>query len=229
VTALLTLVRTYERTFQVSASPERVWRALTDPAELAVWHGRAERFEAVVGGRIRFADPGYEPVEGVVEEVVPAERIRWRTSADAVVITETLEADGRGTRITIVEERAMQPSDHEREASRLGWDESLADLMLLLETGIGFPRHMTSRSTIGAATRSAPYGVEVISVSTGSFSEAVGLSSGDVLVRIGEAPLFDRSDIALLMREHAPGTELEAVFIRKGRLQRGVGRLAPRS
>jgi uncharacterized protein YndB with AHSA1/START domain len=222
------LVRIYERRFWVSTGLGRVWRALTDPDQLAFWHGRAEQFEAVAGGRIRFVDPGYEPVEGVVVEAVPERRLRWRVVADGSVITELLEPAGAGTRVTVTHE-GEAPPDYELESAQLGWDESLADLILLLETGVGFSRHMTSRSTIGATTRSTSYGVEVISVTDGTFSDAVGLQPGDVLVQLGEAPLFDRSDLALLMREHAPGQELEATFIRDGRLHRGVGELSPRS
>lgn len=227
--ALLTVVETYERTFWVSASAERVWRALTDPDQLACWHGRAEQFEPVVGGRVRFVDPGYEPVEGIVEDAVPERRLRWRVVSDGSVITELLEPADGGTRVTVTHTVEADAPEHEREAARLGWDESLADLILLLETGVGFSRHMTSRSTIGATTRSTSFGIEVISVTRGTFSDEVGLRPGDLLVQLGEAPLFDRSDLALLMRQHAPGTELEAVFIREGRLHRSSGRLSPRA
>jgi uncharacterized protein YndB with AHSA1/START domain len=222
-------VERYERTFQVSASADRVWQALTDPDELALWHGRAERFEAVPGGRVGFADAGYEPVEGIVEEAVPGRLLRWRIVADGSVITEQLDPVEGGTRITVTHEGEDKEAEHEHEATRLGWDESLADLMLLLETGVGFSRHMTSRSTTGATTRSTGYGVEVVSVAPGSFSDEAGLQPGDLLVQLGDAPLFDRSDLALLMREHAPGAELEAVFIRNGQLRRGVGSLSPRA
>jgi uncharacterized protein YndB with AHSA1/START domain len=221
-------METYEHTFSVSASPERVWRALTDPDELVFWHGRAERFEPVPGGCIRFADPGYEPVEGVVEEAVEKELLRWRVVADGSLITERLEPTESGTRVTVTQSSGGYAPEHELEAGRLGWDESLADLILFLEHGVGFSRHMTVRSTIGAATRTTPAGVEVVSVRDGTFSADIDLRPGDVLLQLGAAPLFDRSDLALLMREHAPGTELEAVFVRDGRVLRSRARLSPR-
>jgi uncharacterized protein YndB with AHSA1/START domain len=41
-------------------SPERVWKALTDPDEMAAWHPTPARFEARAGGRVDFLDTGYE-------------------------------------------------------------------------------------------------------------------------------------------------------------------------
>ena len=43
--------RTIERTMEFEASPERVWRAITDPVELSKWFGHETDLELV---------PGYE-------------------------------------------------------------------------------------------------------------------------------------------------------------------------
>jgi uncharacterized protein YndB with AHSA1/START domain len=218
----------YERTFVVDASIERVWSAFTEPDDLEVWHGRAEVFEAVEGGRIRFADPGHPPVEGTVEHAVPYRRLRWRIDDDQSVIEESFdELDGR-TRITVRHESEGGWPDHELEAITLGWDESLADLVLFLETGVRFTRHLTFKSRIGAVTRNTAAGVEVVSVSSGTFAAEVGLEPGDLLLQLGAAPIFDRSDLALIMREHEPGVELEAVFARGGRILRRAAPLSPR-
>jgi uncharacterized protein YndB with AHSA1/START domain len=216
----------YERTFRVSASRERVWRAFTDPEDLAYWHGAAECFEPLPGGRVRFADPGYEPVEGVVEEAIAHRLLRWRTGD--IVITEVFEAGNGGTQVTITQTSERLLPEHEREAHQRGWDESIADLILLLDSGVGFSRHMTPGSTIGATTKTTPAGVEIVDVVEGQFAAEAGLQAGDLLVKLGAAPIFDRSDVALLTREHPAGTGLEAVYVRDGRLCRGRGRLAPR-
>jgi uncharacterized protein YndB with AHSA1/START domain len=219
----------FERSFVVEAPIERVWRAFTEPDELEVWHGTAEVFEAVEGGRIRFADPGHPPMEGSVEEAVPYRRLRWRIHGDQSVVDESFEElDGR-TRVTIrhASEEDEWP-EHELEAITLGWDESIADLVLLVEAGVRFIRHMTLRSRIGAATRNTAAGVEIVSVSAGTFAAGVGLEPGDLLLQVGEAPIFDRSDLVLLMREHEPGVELEAVFARNGRILRRAASLSPR-
>jgi hypothetical protein len=176
---------------------------------------------------VQFADPGHEQVEGLVEEAVPGRVLRWR-SGD-IVITELFEPKDGGTQVTITQKGSASPRDHERESTELGWDESVADLILLLERGVGFSRHMTLRSSIGATTRTTPAGVEIVQVVEGLFASEAGLEAGDLLVQLGEAPIFDRSDLALLMREHAPGTELEAIYVRGGRLRRGRGQLAGRA
>jgi uncharacterized protein YndB with AHSA1/START domain len=165
----------YERTFVVSAGPERVWRAFTDPGELAHWHGTAEVFEPFAGGRVAFADPGHERVEGTVEEAIPNRLLRWRT-ADDTVIAEVFEPKGGGTRVTVTQTSGRPLTDDERDATRLGWDESIADLILLVERGVGFSRHMTLRSTIGAMTTNTPAGVEIVDVFL--HARRVGLRKG---------------------------------------------------
>jgi uncharacterized protein YndB with AHSA1/START domain len=218
----------YERSYVVDAPIERVWRAFTEPDDLGVWHGTAELFEPVEGGRIRFADPGHPPVEGTVEDAVPDRRLRWRIDDDQSVIEETFdELDGQ-TRVTVRHASESGWPDHELEAITLGWDESITDLVLFLETGVRFTRHMTYKSRIGAATRDTAAGVEVVSVTTGTFAAEAGLQPGDLLLQLGAAPIFDRSDLALLMREHEPGVELEAVFAPSGRIHRQAAPLSTR-
>ena len=222
------MAEAYERSFVVDAPIEHVWRAFTEPDELAVWHGTAEVFEAVEGGRIRFADAGHPPVEGTVERAVPHRRLRWRIDGDQSVIEESFdELDGR-TRVTVRHASEGGWPDHELEAITLGWDESIADLVLFLETGVRFTRHMTFKSRIGAVTTNTAAGVEVVSVSRGTFAAEVGLEPGDLLLQLGAAPIFDRSDLALIMREHEPGVELEAVFARNGRILRHAAPLSRR-
>jgi len=70
-----------ERTFD--AARERVWRAFTDPEQLAQWWGRGnklvvERFELQRGGHYRFVEhtsAGPQGFEGRFREVTPMERL----------------------------------------------------------------------------------------------------------------------------------------------------------
>jgi uncharacterized protein YndB with AHSA1/START domain len=70
-----------ERIF--NASRERVWRAFTDPTQIAQWWGRGnrltiEKFECVRGGHWRFiehTDHGDFGFEGRYREVTPMDRI----------------------------------------------------------------------------------------------------------------------------------------------------------
>lgn len=206
-----------------------MWRAFTVPDELSVWHGRAELFEAVSGGRVLFADPGHAPVEGVVEEARPNELLRWRVVGDSSVIEERFSVAGGTTRVDVshADHPAWPPDEYE--AICLGWDESLSDLVLFVEWGVRFTRHMTFKSTLGITTKTIPAGVEVVTVEPRLFGDAIGLQPGDLLVQLGSAPLFRRSDLALLIREHAAGEVLELMYVRNGRLCRGSAPLSPRT
>lgn len=110
----------------LGAGPDVVWRHLTDPALLARWWTPHDLrvselvFEARPGGRVVLEyrdreDPGDsgEPVagraEGVVDVVVPGERLAYRSSpllpGGGVAFTSHVEyaltADGAGTRLDV--------------------------------------------------------------------------------------------------------------------------------
>ncbi len=102
-----------ERVF--AAPRERVWRAFTDPEQVARWWGRGnkldiERFEVERGGHWRFVEHGPEGVsgfEGRFREVTPQERLvqtfEWDGMPGYVAInTATFEdlGDGRTKIVT---------------------------------------------------------------------------------------------------------------------------------
>ena len=89
-----------EREFD--APRERVWRAHTDPMQLAQWWGRGnkldvEAFELKKGGRWRFvehAEDGVNGFEGHFREVTPMDRIQQTFEWDGMrgyTIMNTLE------------------------------------------------------------------------------------------------------------------------------------------
>ena len=74
-----------ERTVTVPASPDRVWEAITDPAEMEAWLGGRLDWTLEEGGPLRFVGDGGEDREGRVEEVEPRRRLRflwWDRPAD---------------------------------------------------------------------------------------------------------------------------------------------------
>jgi uncharacterized protein YndB with AHSA1/START domain len=102
-----------ERVFD--ATPERLWRAMTDETLLAQWWGRGhkltiERYELRRGGHWRFVehtDHGDFGFEGRFREIVPRQRLELTFEWDgqpghALVQTQTLEAlpDGRTKVVT---------------------------------------------------------------------------------------------------------------------------------
>lgn len=102
------------REVTVDAAPEIVWGALTRPEELAAWFGAAAEIDPRVGGAVRFRWPDGTERRGLVVEADPSRRLafRWRTlptsptgtgSPEASVVTFSLDAQGRGTRVTVTE------------------------------------------------------------------------------------------------------------------------------
>jgi uncharacterized protein YndB with AHSA1/START domain len=103
-----------ERIF--NAPRERLWKALTDPAQVAQWWGRGnklvvERMEVERGGHWRFvehAPEGTQGFEGRFAEVTPPERVvqtfEWDGMPGHVALeTMTLEdlGDGRTKLVTV--------------------------------------------------------------------------------------------------------------------------------
>jgi uncharacterized protein YndB with AHSA1/START domain len=84
--------------------PEKVWRALTDPAHLNQWYPfQATELELRVGGRVRFDDGAGATVEGVVTELDAPRVFAFRQDAGAVLQREgdnllrfELRPDGEG-------------------------------------------------------------------------------------------------------------------------------------
>jgi uncharacterized protein YndB with AHSA1/START domain len=221
-------VADYERSLTVAAPLPRVWRAFTEPEDLRAWHGNAIQFEAREGGRVLFRDEGYPEVSGHVMRMLAERLLQWEVDGTQIQITEEFVPSGTGTTVAVRQQGGPALAGHERQAYALGWDEALADMALLVEYGIRYPRHMSPRSSLGAQTQTMAAGVRVVSVSPGSYAEQAGLRPGDLLVRLGAAPLFSRADVALVTREHPPGTPMQATYVRAGQLLTGTAALSSR-
>lgn len=227
------MTSTYRRTFTVAVPVARAWQAFTEPAELTAWFAPSvARFEAEPGGSVEFS-VGDARAEGRIEEIEPGRRIRWSQGPGMLPgtteVTVVFEAVEHGTRIEITHAGFGEGHDwiDELQAHTLGWDQSIADLVLYLERGIRRPRAHQRRSRLGLVTLDTAAGIEVLDVLPGSFADQAGLSAGDLVLEIDQAGVFDRSDLWLLAREHAPDDELEIVYVRGRELLRGRGRLAP--
>ena len=101
-----------ERFFQ--AKRERVWKAMTDPSQLAQWWGRGnkvvvEKYELVRGGHWRFvehpADGGAYGFEGRFAEIEPQSKIVQTFEYDGTpghVALETMTLEDLGDRTKLV-------------------------------------------------------------------------------------------------------------------------------
>lgn len=125
-----------------NASPEKVWRAWTDPKALAQWFGpdpegvvSVADMDVRVGGRyhIRFGVPGGEEhnVSGVYQEVVVNRKLvfswAWQSTPERVSqVTVTLRPSGPGTELVFVHEKFYDQAA--RDGHNQGWTGAFAKL-----------------------------------------------------------------------------------------------------
>jgi uncharacterized protein YndB with AHSA1/START domain len=106
----------------LNAPPERVWRALTDPDELAGWLAPAE-IDLRVGGRVvlRFEDNEHS---GTITELREPEVLAytWDEARTESLVRFKLEPDADGTRLTL-----RHTFEHEADFSGYGggWHQHL--------------------------------------------------------------------------------------------------------
>jgi uncharacterized protein YndB with AHSA1/START domain len=133
------------------AKPERVYRAFLEPDAMIKWlppYGftcKVQHMDARKGGTSRMSFTNFgtgrgHAFGGEYLELVPAERIRYTDRFDdpnlpgEMVTTVSLKAVSCGTEIGIVQEGL--PAAIPVEMCYLGWQESLAQLALLVEPDI---------------------------------------------------------------------------------------------
>jgi len=132
-----------EKTLQLSMPPERVWRALTDPAELGRWFPDETELNPGVGnvGWFRWEEHGNYAVR--VEEMDPPRWLVWTWARSPGIALEEgartrvewrLEPrpDG-GTTLHLTESGFADPES--REENDAGWDYELGELMDYLGGG----------------------------------------------------------------------------------------------
>lgn len=135
----------------VRATPEKLYRAFLTPAAMAKWlppYGftcEVHQMEARVGGRFKmsfthFGSGNGHAFGGEYRELVPNQRIRYSDTFDdpnlpgEMVTTVTLQAVSCGCEVQVVQEGI--PDAIPPEMCYLGWQESLAQLMTLVEPNI---------------------------------------------------------------------------------------------
>ncbi|MGZ5756485.1 MAG: SRPBCC family protein [Burkholderiales bacterium] len=133
------------------ARPERVYKAFLDADAVAKWlppYGftcKVHQLDAKVGGthRMSFTNFGSghgHSFGGEYRELVPGERIRYTDRFDdpnlpgEMLTTVTLKAVSCGTELSVVQEGV--PAVIPVEMCYLGWQESLAQLAMLVEPEI---------------------------------------------------------------------------------------------
>lgn len=140
--------RTAEQTVELAASPERVWRALTEAAELERWFPLEARVEPGEGGEIYMSWRNEFAGTSRVLAWDPPRRLatswgEWDGEGGVSQVTEyRLEAAGDGTRLTVVTSGFPDDPawDDWVEGTRQGWRFELASLKHYLEEHEGRDR-----------------------------------------------------------------------------------------
>jgi len=126
-----------EQTIELSAPPERVWRALTEPEELALWFPDQAEVDLRPGGNGSWAWDKHGKFAVKFEIVDPPLHLAWRWAHDPKVpvdvgVTTRVEFtlsrrhDG-GTTLRLEETGFTTEEHHTQNVS--GWDHELGELV----------------------------------------------------------------------------------------------------
>jgi uncharacterized protein YndB with AHSA1/START domain len=137
-----------ERELVLPVAIERVWEALTDPAQVSQWFDIHTEIDLRPGGAAAFGWEKEGRFLAVVEDVEPLRCFSYRwcldrdTPVDAGPTTQvefTLEEVAGGTRLSLVETGfdaiAEDVRDRHLSDNTKGWKESMDDLAKYLGTG----------------------------------------------------------------------------------------------
>lgn len=113
--------------FDLQHSPEKVWRALTDPELLAEWLLPVVGFKPESGAAFMFKTQAYPGWDGTVNcQVLEIEAQRkisytWRVPFLDTVVTFTLTPTARGTHLSLVQSGFKAEQKQEFGGARYGW------------------------------------------------------------------------------------------------------------
>lgn len=224
----------FEKTFTLSVPVDKAWEGFTDPKLIEVWlTSTVENADVRPGGQIAFTPDEYGQLVWDIVEVEPGRRLTYREGPGVLPVTTevtvTFEEAEAGTRVTITQSGFGEGVDWQAKIDGvgLGWDQTLAALDLYLRTGVRLDRFFTFRSDLGFEADEVLAGPLVRTVADGSFAARAGIEPGDIVVRLGDAPIFSRADLWLFTREHAAGEEVEVAYARGGELRTGRAALDP--
>lgn len=126
--------------FDLHHSPEKVWRALTDPALLTQWLLPIVELNLQPGSAFTFKTQAYPGWDGIVNcrllEIDPPRRLSyaWTVPFLDTVVTFTLAPTSAGTRLSLVQSGFTSDQKRESGGARYGWNMMGARLATLLDS-----------------------------------------------------------------------------------------------
>jgi uncharacterized protein YndB with AHSA1/START domain len=129
------------KVLDLDASPQRVWDAITDPAQIASWFPNSVEIESMSpGNRGWFVWENHGRFRFEVEEITAPEHLIWRWAHDpGKELEETpntrvewrlVPRAGGGTRLELRESGFI--SEEYRAGNDEGWDKELGELVEML-------------------------------------------------------------------------------------------------
>ena len=125
--------------FDLQHAPEKVWRALTDPALLAEWLLPVTNIRLEHGAAFTFRTQAYPGWDGTVNcRFVEIEAHRklsytWNAPFLGTVVTFTLTPTASGTRLSLVQSGFKTDQKRESGGARYGWKMMGGRLVELLD------------------------------------------------------------------------------------------------
>jgi uncharacterized protein YndB with AHSA1/START domain len=129
---------TIQRSIWINAPRERVWQAVTDPAQVATWFAPGAVMSQTDDGKISVRVSDMDIEVAVVEIVDPPRQVTTRSLPDRLIATTyILEEENGGTRFTVTESGLELLSEDEREMrisqNGKGWELALENLKAYID------------------------------------------------------------------------------------------------
>jgi uncharacterized protein YndB with AHSA1/START domain len=126
-----------EKTIQLKASPERVWRAITEADEITAWFPETIQWDQQIGSEGWFGWQNHGRYAVSIEKFEPPRFMAWRwarqpdkplSETDTTLVEWTLTARADGGTTLYLKETGFK-TEELRQGNDSGWDAELGEML----------------------------------------------------------------------------------------------------
>ncbi len=126
-----------EKTMQLAATPERVWRAITEADEITAWFPETIQWDQQIGSEGWFGWKNHGRYSVRIERFEPPSFLSWRwarqpdkalADSDTTLVEWTLTARADGGTTLYLKESGFK-SEKLRQDNDAGWDAELGEML----------------------------------------------------------------------------------------------------